>query len=1014
MSQTNYERQSSKFNGKTKSLSVFLFLINLYVVLLIIDIPQSDTFMLFCLISAFLIVLFKFVQTSLRNKIGDDDIRDISPLISKYLKINRRYLLVSIIGIILAITVISQIILLTSAPIGNIYQDALDDGEIPLFQITEYKDVWSKNPNPTQNYFMDYQDQIMTKFSEAASNYGMIAKNIEYGYSFGLSLQLDLPIEEEFDIYIEGNSITIEQFNILQNFPTFPKNLVWNENFTLLTISEDYFNGNNFISINESLFENLNTTIFTGPYQDSNDFTINFDGWWEVTEEDINFGWDIGYDYTWQLRNGIFVSNSSMPNFFENKQNVLRAQVVNAFIDIDNLKGLEVDFVLSAINSIMNDVNNFIIDLGFDSNVYSSAEWRIYDAQFEGTGLRFLLLVISLPMLAIALYLVYFSLNLVELRKQNLVSIMKIRGISSNQLKSMMISDALVGAFIATIFGMIISLPWTQQIITQNNIFGEESSLFVPNNWFYRMPIIGLILSLDLNIFSILSISRTTVEEGEASEETKIPFWKRFYLDVIFTVIGIGFWLALRYLTFEEFIYNTLIFFSPWTLPILVIGIPLLVSRFYSNFLTFISDFLWLKEGNLIALATRNMRNNKFSASKLAVLLIIGMMFSFVALGVPGSFSSWGNETTYYNVGADFSVQGVEMNDTNKLEAVTNLTQISNTAFIQKIDIQSRSTLYNQISILAIDPNTYLDTAFWDSSYSNDTLKNLMDIINAKHILIQSDQLEAIKWNIGSNSSIQHEDFRINEKIGGTFTYWPNLVTSLYIEQNSVQTLHVVMHIDTLSKYLENEITTLLYAKAAIGANHTMLHENLTSIFSNSNDQFPEPRDLQSSQFDDSPINDGMQVQSVVLIQESLFNSPEVLLMYELFDILLIITIISSIIGVGYFTFISLSERKREIGVFRAVGMVSKQIFVLLVVESIILVLTSISVGIIAGSFISSNLFLLITSVFGSTLPPIKLRYPLITTSIFVLSAIILSILAAAIPVQITANKQTGSILRAD
>ena len=96
---------------------------------------------------------------------------------------------------------------------------------------------------------MDYQDQIMTKFSEAASNYGMIAKNIEYGYSFGLSLQLDLPMEEEFDIYIEGNSITIEQFNILQNFPTFPQNLVWHENFTLLTISEDYFNGNNFISI---------------------------------------------------------------------------------------------------------------------------------------------------------------------------------------------------------------------------------------------------------------------------------------------------------------------------------------------------------------------------------------------------------------------------------------------------------------------------------------------------------------------------------------------------------------------------------------------------------------------------------------------------------------------------------------------------------------------------------------------------------------------------------------------
>ena len=71
------------------------------------------------------------------------------------------------------------------------------------------------------------------------------------------------------------------------------------------------------------------------------------------------------------------------------------------------------------------------------------------------------------------------------------------------------------------------------------------------------------------------------------------------------------------------------------------------------------------------------------------------------------------------------------MNDTNKLEAVTNLTQISNTAFIQKINIQSRSTLYNQI-LVSHRSNTYLDTAFWDSSYSNDTLKNLMDIINAK------------------------------------------------------------------------------------------------------------------------------------------------------------------------------------------------------------------------------------------------------------------------------------------
>jgi putative ABC transport system permease protein len=140
---------------------------------------------------------------------------------------------------------------------------------------------------------------------------------------------------------------------------------------------------------------------------------------------------------------------------------------------------------------------------------------------------------------------------------------------------------------------------------------------------------------------------------------------------------------------------------------------------------------------------------------------------------------------------------------------------------------------------------------------------------------------------------------------------------------------------------------------------------------------------------------------------------PVSLLLFAMFETLMVVTIAASIIGVGYFSFITLSERKREIGVFRAVGMVSRQIFLLLIIEAFVMVATAILAGMLIGIFVSSNFFILIGGSFGQ-LPPIQLTYPLQTTVAFVLGMLLLSTLAAAIPARKVALEQTGSILRAE
>ena len=131
-----------------------------------------------------------------------------------------------------------------------------------------------------------------------------------------------------------------------------------------------------------------------------------------------------------------------------------------------------------------------------------------------------------------------------------------------------------------------------------------------------------------------------------------------------------------------------------------------------------------------------------------------------------------------------------------------------------------------------------------------------------------------------------------------------------------------------------------------------------------------------------------------------------------------IITVIASIIAVSYFSFISLSERKREIGVFRALGMIRNQIFVLLVAEGIVILSMGIFVGGIAGYAIVYIFFQFLIELFGQGgsdgVPPLRIITPWGIVAIFTLLMFVLTLVAAAAPAQYTAKQQTGSILRAE
>jgi len=1002
---TGYNRQNGNNQPKPWSLRLFILGINLILLFLILDTPLLQRIGLILIGISLVLGCISYIKHRFNgNTTTNDSVRDIFPLVRKYLKVNRRFLLASTLGLIIAIMVISQIYVVSESTTGNIYSEIFQNGVTPFTEISQIGDYPGSD---VTNLHMN-RNAIEMKYNDTLQEYGIRSMGMnEFSRYYFSSHSTDWNPQTGAGrgLRMRNEIINKQEFQLLQQFPTFP-NLDYSHNLTLLVLDSYRIEEYNFtvvdqISENHSLQVTLeyNNTVIDIPVE-------NF---WLLTNDDWSYANDHDMRYLMNRYEGTtIIPNKSIATVFNVSGIVPSQYLMRGYIDYSSLVNQNPTQILQIITNMRNDLYTYLDRQNFNIrsiDISSQVSQRLQQAESQLQSIKFLLTILSVPMMILALYLVYFSLNLVEIRKQKQVGVMKVRGVSTTQLRMMLGAEAVFASIIATAIGMALSLPWSYYIINKSGIFASNSSIFLPKNWYWKMPIIGLILTMDLNIWSILSISETKIEESEAAEETKEPFWKRFYLDVLATIIGAGILLTMKFVNFDRtvdafFTYQI----GPIALLLFIFGLPLFVSRYYSTFLTILSDFLWKRTGNLVALATRNMRKNKFSASKLAVLLMIGMMFSFVAISVPNSLKSWNQDRAHYEVGSDFAITGLDSTNSTHFEPLTNNTDITAITSIKRITVTQtmlgpRERPYNNIIYIGINSSTYRQAAYWDASFSTTSLQRLMDALQQGKVLVQSDALDVLDVKVGEDIllPINRTDSAVHN-VGGSFKYWPRSLDHLYRIATWVSDVIVILPMDVFNTdySIYNVSTVTALARTSNNVNQTAVLEQLKEDY----------RELGGQTL-------SFGISSAQEFLESYQVTDQNRLMFTIFDTLLLVTAITSVIGVGYFSFITLSERKREIGVFRAVGMVSTQIFVLLVIEALVLALSSIILGDLAGIFVTDSYFMLIGSDVGQ-IPPLRLRFNARFTFLYSLAILLLSIISAAIPARITAKQQTGSILRAE
>ncbi len=1011
MQQYRVQRKRNKL-ASFSILLLFLILINIWAMYLIIDLKIKFIFYILLYLSIlilsilsliFLIRYIKSIKLKGNRLLG----RDLFQLSIKYLKINNRHSIVAILGIIIAMIILSQTVLL-----GYNYKEQqfekFVNNDIPIATYSTYR--------LTMDNYEGVSDLINNEVINDFNQRGIsINKTSSYLYS---STYIDLSGNNNASMDdIEWFNLMkneIEYINLLNNLPSVQNSgITYTINDTLLIVPYYDLNYNTNLKKIIDLINN-NKTISVVPPQyygyiengeEIPNMNITIDKVILLSNEDIQFiyssqilitNWGISFD-------GIFVNDKL---FFDVLSFMKQFDEYDITLNIILAYFTDMPLEYSKMNELMDDLrystnkarNSITPRYGgnLSSPLLTSINWYI---EYTAT-MNFTLIISSIPFLILSAFLVYFSLSLIQERKNRILTIIKARGASSDQIKSFIISEVLYSGIMAVSVGMVLSIPWTQWLLQTYGLFNFSISVNIPYDWYWKLPIIGMIATIDLNIPHIQSINKINIDEGEITMERKKPLWQKIYLDLILFSVSLLFWIILRAIHFNEQTKEVMVyFFGPILYIILLLSAPLVIARYFNTIIGYFAGFLWTIKGGIASLATKNLQKNKFSSSKLVALIMLGTLLTLMSFMLPYTFEQYAIEQTHYDLGADIVVDKLSINDSetwNKIN-ITGVASISNVARLS-FEIQDDIYGYMNFVILGINTSTFANTLFWKNDYDSKPLSKITDQISNESIGIPEAIAEAMKLEIGDLFYL-NLDYGYFLNVSTTFKYMPSLVKYLpykdydgryYVYQN-----YILADISLVEKMaIDNNLSInyKTYVKVKEGYNATAVAVKLEE-------------QLYDTKYDVISANEAFL---------QYWSSYEVSIIMSLIGGLYIISILVAIIGVSYFTYITLKERKREIGVFKALGMVKSQIFFMIIFESMIIVISGVIFGLLFGYYMTSNLIWLMNADSYNNPPIVRLMVPYGRTLAFITSLLFFVFLASYIPAKKIANQATRNVLRAE
>jgi ABC-type lipoprotein release transport system permease subunit len=352
-------------------------------------------------------------------------------------------------------------------------------------------------------------------------------------------------------------------------------------------------------------------------------------------------------------------------------------------------------------------------------------------------------------------------------------------------------------------------------------------------------------------------------------------------------------------------------------------------------------------------------------------------------------------ENAAYDIGADMRISGLDFGNSTIMNVINDVDGIQSTSVVKlfQTDAQSQNE-FKFYQVLGVNTSTFASTAFWMHDYASHQLDDLIDNIQQNNsVLLQENNANALNLHNKDQYIIYNDPNSTETTVSGTFEYFPNFIDW---KPSGSYDIYMVVSLETFailkSRMGASYEESTLYLNLKNNANQTAIAE---AIF----DGLAEISQIGQIDFIDERV-------------ESLEGDLLINTFVSITQSLLFITFLSSIVAISYFSFITLADRRREIGIFRALGMIKSQLFRLLIVESLLIIFASFIFGSSLGMLLTD--FLLSLFVISDAVPPFRIFYNWPILSVFGILLVMFGVLAAYYPARREANKQTGSVLRAE
>ncbi|MCY3413896.1 MAG: ABC transporter permease [Candidatus Heimdallarchaeota archaeon] len=900
-------------------------------------------------------VFIQFLRT--RDSVYTQPLKiiDLLAIMGKYIKINRKYILFSSLGLILSVSIFSASILITYTQYtqyeDNRYFDLSAGFELDFYNldIDTYSVINNEGHNIRrflQNYGYEYssiQTQMIFNGQIAPSYYNLtyhpsqqtFARDFRTeNYTDSMFTLLTL-LEFHPESYDPSERILLlperQAHSIVQTSdPEYPFTFRFDlyQKINSATENREYFYSNYSVSrvityssdeiyqFADTPFDEISTNdgiILLQPISDTEalvDTILEVMSLNAFNPKYYNSGNMISYSYRFYLL------NYELTKEFINKLNSVRLQLH------EEIQYYELIDYEDKIFSIFCPLGEMIDDL--ISNL-------LY--------LQTMGMIATLVLSIISLFLVYFTLSVLQNRKKRLVRTMISRGTETDQLRSMLLMEILSLAFFSSIIGMILSLLMAKIALGTTGFMEFESigkETIIPIYWYYKVPLLSFIFTMNISYPMFDSLTKLQVDYDVVNEKQE-PLWKRKNVDLLVVGISLLYWSIVIIYPFNgdselRYVFWTVIGF--YVLLIFLIFSPLVVSRFFHSFLKFFSSKLWSRKAGLSSMTMKVMTNYRFSISKLVALFIITSLLSIQVIILPVTMNNYTEEYTNYMVGADMFIENADLSDPD-VRTMLHSEEIYSYAEIYRVGIQKNDPngQYGEFyTILGISSSFY-STAFWKPAYGN--LSSITQEVISGNVAIDENYLDKEDLEFGEfDLSLESNKYTLN--LSTSFTDFPRLMVDFssitgYEADGIEQSAFFVMSIDKAREIGNYEYKDL----------EVFVQQGLYLDINRGVDLIEFRKELYTQ------LN-GLSI-SIPSDYESEFTSSANMniIIYSSIHALLVFSIVATLIAFAFHVFLSIRDRHLEIGMYRAMGMVNKQLFRIFSQENLIILISGLFAGIV-------------------------------------------------------------------